>query len=285
MNQSWLGHRDGSPLVILRNHRRTTDEAEILDEHILLQNLQQQTGELIAAPLCARTGETRVHSNGQSFALFPFRHGETMKREEPRCIRLAAGTLATLHLALLQISVDPLTHGRRPPLIERSFELQCPLNPSQQAETEFTIQTARRFSSALKNLPTEPAPLCPIHGDYGPRNILWDPVTETTTAVLDWEEWRLDHPLYDVVAATASFTDAGIGHPAAEFPQHYLAALKECSPDLGATFAESLTAHWKNIAARIWFHELQLCMKGSFGDEFPIHYIARLVKLIREALS
>ncbi|WP_436533500.1 phosphotransferase family protein [Actinoplanes sp. HUAS TT8] len=37
-----------------------------------------------------------------------------------------------------------------------------------------------------------------VHGDYGPNNMLFDPVTVTTTAVLDWEWAHPGDPIEDL---------------------------------------------------------------------------------------
>jgi Ser/Thr protein kinase RdoA (MazF antagonist) len=52
------------------------------------------------------------------------------------------------------------------------------------------IQAARPFG--------DQAPEVLVHGDFGPNNMLFDPVTFATTAVLDWEWAHAGDPVEDL---------------------------------------------------------------------------------------
>lgn len=44
----------------------------------------------------------------------------------------------------------------------------------------------------------QPGPLCVLHGDYRPKNLLWDRQTQTISAVLDWAFCDIGDPYYDL---------------------------------------------------------------------------------------
>jgi aminoglycoside phosphotransferase (APT) family kinase protein len=63
-------------------------------------------------------------------------------------------------------------------------------------------QTLRQLQSAeaadvFDDVPVEPSAVL-VHGDYGPNNMLFDPVTFATAAVLDWEWAHAGGPVEDL---------------------------------------------------------------------------------------
>ena len=52
-------------------------------------------------------------------------------------------------------------------------------------------------AAVLPDMPHEPRSVV-VHGDYGPNNMLFDPVTFAVSAILDWEWAHLGDPVEDV---------------------------------------------------------------------------------------
>ncbi|GAA4601463.1 aminoglycoside phosphotransferase (APT) family kinase protein [Actinoplanes octamycinicus] len=106
-----------------------------------------------------------------------------------------------------------------------------------------------------------------VHGDYGPNNMLFDPVTFATVAVLDWEwahdgdpiedlawcEWivRMHHP-HAAADLDALFTGYGHRPP---WPARHAAMLAKCH---AMRTVAAATAGPDSPAAHTWRHRIDL---------------------------
>ncbi|MEV0350866.1 phosphotransferase [Nonomuraea sp. NPDC050680] len=106
-----------------------------------------------------------------------------------------------------------------------------------------------------------------VHGDYGPQNLLFDPATFETAAILDWEwahpgepiedlawcEWivRMHHPEH--VSRLPSFFDA-YGGPVPSWPDRHAAMVARCRALL------DFTGRWEpgGDGEKLWLERLDI---------------------------
>ncbi|MCK8058455.1 MULTISPECIES: phosphotransferase family protein [unclassified Fusibacter] len=71
---------------------------------------------------------------------------------------------------------------------------------------------------------------CVVHGDFGPSNILFDPLKEEVTGIIDFAEIHIGDPATDIASLVGKFgyTDAFIDELSKTYPkaQHYLKRAK-----------------------------------------------------------
>jgi aminoglycoside phosphotransferase (APT) family kinase protein len=101
----------------------------------------------------------------------------------PRLIGEPAGALCTRHVAGV--------HGQD--LIDAGHAAAVLRSCGQTLRQVQSVETAAVFDDVPAG-----SPAVLVHGDYGPNNMLFDPVTFATAAVLDWEWAHAGDPVEDL---------------------------------------------------------------------------------------
>lgn len=211
MNETWIVSSAGVNRYALRKYNPSRSAADVETEHRGLKILEELFGSLIAAPLMGKNGATIQTIDDSLFALFPFKEGVSPSRKNSMHIRVAARTLAFLHLKLwherhlfasMLANRPAITIDRFLPAKEIYDRLASQLNPSRLASWNISYdffsasekQASRSFSSLAPHIQDKHL----IHGDFGLTNLLIDEESGDICAVLDWEEMRWDAPLFEL---------------------------------------------------------------------------------------
>jgi homoserine kinase type II len=187
----------GSPYVLRVKHPPIVVES-IAWEHDLVGRLAERLA-IVPAPIPARDGSTFFLHDRFAVWLLPLVKGRMARPEDGRA---AAHALATVHAAAADLALSQRPASSRlaeldwpPPLLPRRLESWLP-------DLEAGRAWAIRFTSGIEAL------AAPIHADFFPGNLLVD--GDRATAVLDWEEARLDWPAIDLAAAVWHFCSHGL---------------------------------------------------------------------------
>jgi Ser/Thr protein kinase RdoA (MazF antagonist) len=189
-NDVFLVEAAGSAHVLRVKHPPVIPES-LAWEHRLVMCLDLET---VPKPIAARDGSTFFVHDGRAVSVMPYAPGRPAERTDARAVAIALGRFhaaaALLHLPQ-RPAVPPLAGITWPPA-RLPAHLAGEL-PALEAAREWAIQWTRSID----------APTTPIHGDFFPGNVLVD--RGRVTALLDWEEARLDWPAIDLAAGVWHF--------------------------------------------------------------------------------
>jgi Ser/Thr protein kinase RdoA (MazF antagonist) len=186
----------GKPYVLRVKHPPIVAEG-IAWEHDLVGRLAELIA-IVPAPLPARDGSTFFLHDRFAVSLLPFVEGRTAEQDDDLAVARALGRL---HGAAASLS-----RSQRPALAPLA-QIEWPVArlPSRLAAWVSKLEAARdwaiRWTSELA------AATAPIHGDFFPGNVLV--ADGRVTAVLDWEEARVDWPAIDLAAGVWHFPPRG----------------------------------------------------------------------------
>ncbi|MDP6454992.1 MAG: phosphotransferase [SAR202 cluster bacterium] len=242
MNQSWIGSVDSEPTIVLRISTQFRTVCEIRQEMALLEELYGKTRGLVAPGLPGQDSELVQRIDGDYYSLFPFRSGTLMSMWEPEQVKPAAEALAILHAAAFDMVGLKGFKDARPPFTASAIQLPDGLRrqiidsplAGKFIALGLTVEALDEAIISARTIWEEPtietAVRIPIHGDYGPINILWAPEDRVVTTVLDWDESRWDLPVFDLASAVQFFADPTDGSRFSErFMNSYLNRLDEYS--------------------------------------------------------
>ena len=214
----------GVPYVLRIKHPPVAPES-IAWEHRFVEQLPL---DVVPVPIRARDGSSFFLHDRFAVWLLPFAAGRVAAHEDGIAVARALGRIhaAASELRLPQRpTMRPIAVIEWPPA-RLPAELAAWL-PALEAGREWAIEWSRSHAE----------PVGPIHGDFFPGNVLVD--GERVSAVLDWEEARLDWPAIDVAAGIWHFAARGteVDRPAAAA---FLAAYRESGGVVNASCSSLL---------------------------------------------
>jgi Ser/Thr protein kinase RdoA (MazF antagonist) len=203
-----LRRKKGSAAKIMARHPDI--ESNIEGQHRLMLFLHEH-GFPVAPPLFTKNKDTYVSILGIPCSLYPFINGQPLDPENLQQLRASAETLARFHQLTTEYSgVPPLS---QPPFSEL-FEERLNDFREQSATFEDSPLMLRMgesmlsFNSSLDDIETEmrklpysSLPMCVIHGDYKPGNILFK--GNDVAAVIDFGRSRNEARLFDIAKTIA----------------------------------------------------------------------------------
>jgi Ser/Thr protein kinase RdoA (MazF antagonist) len=209
------------------------------------------------APLEAADGGTWIDDEGRVASLWPFIEGRPMDRHSASDRAAAGRMLGSLHTALAEVRGRESRPGYSA-LVEAdwlenrwwSWSGADLSDVRERVEIETFERALEEVPEALRSLQSESLPRIPVHGDYYEGNLLIGEDGEVS-AVLDWDECRLDWRAWDVANALWSFcrndSNSGLDDElAAQFLEAY-------EPMAGALLAGERAAMGLLIrASRLW---------------------------------
>jgi Ser/Thr protein kinase RdoA (MazF antagonist) len=183
----------GGSSYVLRVKHPPVDAGSIAWEHDLLGRLAERL-EIVPAPIRTRDGSTFLLHDRFAISLLPLVKGRIAEDQDGRA---AAKALGEIHAAGAELSL------RQRPAASRLSELEWPPArlPSGLASWLPQLEAGRRWAIEWTSEISATAGL--IHADFFPGNLLVD--DGRATAVLDWEEARLDWPAIDLAAGVWHF--------------------------------------------------------------------------------
>lgn len=216
LNQSWRVDA-GEESWVLRVSRPERSRGQVAYEHAFLRELRKEF-ELVVVPHPGRNGGTVQYQRGRLVSLFPHVHGVSGATTS-RWVRgpQAARALARIH----RIGVRRLDRPQRPgfrSVHERPRWIWTAVRPVLARALAGTPDLGDLFAifdrevaeldAWLDHVCTSRRPLVRglVHGDFNPRNLLFD--DERLVAVLDWDECRMDLLAWEV--AQVAFATDGI---------------------------------------------------------------------------
>ncbi len=290
MNENWIGCIAARPAFVARRYRRASSVEEIALEHSLLSYLDSRVGHLVASPLVGTDGATIQEVDGGYFALFPFRPGELMGKGSRHAIEPAARAQAGLHTQLAGFPTPTAFPRLRPGLLDRNRSIEPSLASFLRQDTEaeaarrqgVTVETLGQALAELEPVFDHPtlrvARRIPIHADYGPHNILWDPNTGEIMTVLDWEETRFDLPIVDMTVSSTIFA------PTPEERDEYIAVYLDELARLDGVLADEVREtlpHASHLERAAWLGELLLTLRLARDGVEPLTagYVGRIARM------
>jgi Ser/Thr protein kinase RdoA (MazF antagonist) len=187
---------DGEPYVLRIKHPPVIEES-LAWEHELLERLAL---DIVPRPIRAGDGSTFFIDGGLAVSVLPYVPGRPAAATDWLAV---AAALGRFHAAAT--GLDLLQRPTTPALAQ--IEWPPARLPRQLADRLHALRAARRW--AMEWTQRAEAPTAPIHGDFFPGNVLVD--RERVTALLDWEEARIDWPAIDVAAGVWHFARPGGG--------------------------------------------------------------------------
>lgn len=228
LNQSWrIGA--GEEAWVLRVSRPERSRGQVAYEHAVIRDVREEF-EFVVVPHAGRNGATVQYQRGRLVSLFPHVHGVSGAATTPR-VRgpLAAKALARLHRIGVRRPDRPQRPGFRS-VHERPRWIWTAVRPVLAQALAGTTdlgdllaildREVAELDGWLDDLSTSRRPLTRglVHGDFNPRNLLFD--DDRLAAVLDWDECRMDLLAWEV----AQVAFAADGMPPRAFWDAYLDA-------------------------------------------------------------
>jgi homoserine kinase type II len=150
-------------------------------------------GQPVSAPLPARDGRLRIEVDGASVSLQRVVEGDLLDTTDPAQVRLAGATLARLQDALAKYPDADRFTGPTEPLADRVTGWLD--ERAGQLPADIRDELRRRLAAA----PPDRLPRQLVHFDFRAANVL--AAGGEITAVLDFEEARVDHRLFELARA------------------------------------------------------------------------------------
>jgi len=177
-------------------------------EMAVLQAIQQHVSLRIPNPQMHSQGTSRV---GEVFSGYQLISGEPLWRDRYNAIRSedardglagqAARFLRRLHSIPSTILPAETPAGDKPGEWQRMYaDIQHLLFPSMQADAR--QQVAAHFETFLETTSLQQFEPCLRHGDFGPSNILYDPIELRITGIIDFASVALGDPAVDIASAS-----------------------------------------------------------------------------------
>jgi Ser/Thr protein kinase RdoA (MazF antagonist) len=181
---------DGVPYVLRVKHPPVIRES-LVWEHELLRRVRL---DIVPEPIRADDGSTFFAHDGRAVSLFPYVPGRPAVPTDGPAV---AAALGQFHAAAAKLGVE------QRPTVRPLAEIEWPPArlPDHLVDRLPTLEAARRWAMAWTGEANTPT--APIHGDFFPGNVLVD--GGRVTALLDWEEARLDWPAIDLAAGVWHF--------------------------------------------------------------------------------
>ncbi|MBC7249096.1 MAG: phosphotransferase [Anaerolineae bacterium] len=248
-SQTWLISTDRGRYA-LKQYPDTLDVLAVEFEHALLEYLQQAR---FPAPhlVHTRQGKTWLVQDGKLYACFEFLNGFRYSdyfffpsSSQARYLVQAAQMLAEYHRLVADFvppgrKVDGFKaysrqrwHGKEWYLEEMEACREALENHLAEHEwwTRWTGIRSRLATlwDELEGMDAAPIPALPIHGDYGPYNLLYR--NGQLTAVLDFECAHLDWRLTEVMSATVRFASRRGGGLDVFRARQFLRAYNDVNP-------------------------------------------------------
>ncbi len=147
----------------------------------------------VSAPLSALDGSVQLETDAASVGVQRVIAGQLLDVSDDNLVRSAGAALARLHESL-----------RVYPLDEQPLPLSGPAGSLKAQITDWMVDPPAHLPAAavallrseVDALPDTPMPVQVVHGDYRSANILC--ARGEVTAVLDFEEARIDHPIAEL---------------------------------------------------------------------------------------
>lgn len=188
---AWVRTREGRQ--ILKWSVEEEKFARLADLSDLVSWLGEK-GHPVAVPVRSLTGARQVEGEGWSANLQPVIDGDFLDTRSPEAVRNAGACLAALHGALRHYPQAEGMHGLSRPASTLHEQIDGWLADDHPGVDARALETLR---SLMDRAPGEDGmPIQLVHGDFRASNVLSDGTT--VTAVLDFEEARVDHPVAEV---------------------------------------------------------------------------------------
>jgi Ser/Thr protein kinase RdoA (MazF antagonist) len=173
----------------------------------LLRGLADQ-GLPVASPFATASGRDRVvldgPAGGLSVAVLPELTGDWLDVSDLAAVHAAGACLARVHLALGAGSHDAFWKTADSRSLEERIEAWL-----REGDRGLAPEASRRLAALLGAMPELADDRQLVHNDFRAANILTR--ASTVTAVLDFDDVRVDHPVVDVAKASVylstRFTD------------------------------------------------------------------------------
>ena len=194
----------GGRAWVLRIERPPIDEESLAWEHAVLGQLCERLPE-VCAPVTARNGTTWFAVRDRVAWLMPLVRGAPADPGRTAHRDAAAAALGRIHAVGAELGLAPRPrHEALPRMTWPPLEPVAPL-----ADLAEEIAAARAWAvDFVRRLAAERRPRVGfVHNDFFPGNVMID--GDELTAVLDWEESRLDWVSFDLANALGSFCFAG----------------------------------------------------------------------------
>lgn len=277
MNESWYGTYEGEKRYVLRKYCRTNDSEEILLEHKFLNLMKEELGDKIIPPI-EMNEKTICRIGHKKFALFPFRKGQIMSRGIKDQIIPAAKALAQVHMAASKIKSrvkkfrEPLSLAT---MIKRREQIESLHTRENYADFEaaglsqdFLLWVYHEVIKTLGML--EQARRFPIHSDFNQTNLICEGEGVSVSCVLDWDECRIDSPLYDLAGASQMFCqNENSSDLSGDFIPTYLNEIKGDLKEEIEKYIDILP----RIRQIVWFEELFVV---SDSMKTPVSFLKHL---------
>jgi Ser/Thr protein kinase RdoA (MazF antagonist) len=189
-NDVYLIEAAGEPYVLRVKHPPVHPES-IAWEHQLLERVAL---EIVPTPIRAKDDSTFFVDRGLAVSVLPYVPGRPATPTDGPAV---AAALGRFHAAASAVDFEQRPTFR--PLAQITWP--AARLPSHLAHCLPRLENARRWAIAWTQ--GAAAPTAPIHGDFFPGNVLVD--GGRVTALLDWEEARVDWPAIDVAAGVWHF--------------------------------------------------------------------------------